>query len=76
MTSIRISYNIEIRWVILGYSNYGFGENKKLYNLKTNREIKLTLNGYSKGYWLNNKFLTLNKLKNLLIKIPKEDCPF
>jgi hypothetical protein len=55
------------------FSGYYF-ENKKLYS-KFGREIKLTLLNYTKGYWLNKKFITLNKLKNLSF-YKKLYCPF
>ena len=48
-------------------------EKKKLYS-KYGNEIRLTVKGYTKGYWINRKFVTLNKLKQLTFV--KSDCPF
>ena len=73
---ISISKHIEISWHIIGYDNYSFGKDKKLYNLKTGKEIKQTINCYSKGYWIGRKFLTLNKLKQLLIRPKHFGVPF
>ena len=58
------------KYSILGYENYYFTTEKKLYNSKTNRIIKKTMKGgYSVGYVLNGKFITLNKLRPLLSKV-------
>jgi len=56
----------DLKWKIKGFDNYGFGSNKKLYNLKTKREIKQTVVCSSIGYWMDKKFITLNKLKPLI----------
>lgn len=55
------------------YSGYYF-ENKKLFS-KSGNEIRLTLKGYTKGYWMNKKFITLNILKQLTF-IKEIECPF
>lgn len=73
---ISITYTIEIVWVIKGIDNYGFGKDKKLYNLKRYSVIKQTINGGSKGYWLKGKFFSLKKLKPLLIRPEDFDLPF
>lgn len=59
---------IEVAWLIEGIDGYGFGKDKKLYNLKTSKNIRMTIKGYTKGFQIKNKFYTLNKLKPLLIK--------
>lgn len=68
MYSLSITKHIEIKWLIYGVDNYGFGHDNKLYNLKTGRILKQTINCYSYGYWIGKKFYTLSKLKYLLIK--------
>lgn len=67
---------IDISFLIEGYKNYGFGTDKKLYNIKTGRQIKKCLKGYTRGFNLNGKFISQNKLKPLLKKVVKIDCPF
>jgi len=51
-----------------GY-NYYFTTKKKLFNSDTKRFSKKVVRGYSLGYNLNGKFITLNNLKPLLIKV-------
>jgi hypothetical protein len=55
------------------FQGYYF-ENKKLYS-KFGRQIKLTILNYTKGYWMNKKFITLNKMKQLTF-YKKEMLPF
>ena len=67
---------IEIKYVINGVDGYGFGKDYNLYNLKTGRIKKQTINVRSKGYWIGRKFYTLNKLKPLLIRPKYHEVPF
>lgn len=76
MNRLSITKHIEIRWCIQGIDGYGFGHDKNLYNLKTGRIIKQTINNYSYGYWIGKKFFTLNKLKSLLIRPKHYNIPF
>jgi hypothetical protein len=63
-------------WQIEGCPGYYFGEDKKLYNAKTGREIKRTINSRSIGYWIGRKFYTLNNLRGKLKKIETIETPF
>ena len=56
--------------------HYKFTKCKKLFNTKTMREIKKTVNCYSVGYWISKKFYTLEDLRNCLVKIENGYCPF
>ena len=67
---------IEIRYLIRDYPYYGFGDDKLLYNLRTGKMKKQSLNGGSIGYWLGRKFITLYSLKPRLYKPEKEILPF
>lgn len=60
---------IKAKWLIDGQPDFFIAEDKKMYRLKTQREIKLTLNGYTKGYYLNRKFFSLRQLRPLIRKI-------
>ena len=60
---------IKAKWLIDGQPDFFIAEDKKMYRLKTQREIKLTLNGYTKGYYLNRKFFSLHQLRPLIRKI-------
>lgn len=71
-----ITYTIEIKWKITGYESYGFGVDKNLYNLKTQRKLKKCYNNGSIGYWFNKKFITLVQLKKMLYKPKNEKLPF
>ena len=65
---------IDIKYQIEGFENYVFGSDKNLYNMKTGRKIKKCLKGYTRGFNLNGKFITENKLRPRLIKT--QYCPF
>jgi hypothetical protein len=76
MNYLSITKRLEIIFEIEGFDNYIFCSDKKLYNKKTGRNIKMTLNNYSKGFWFGCKFLTLNKLRPLLIRPKYYKVPF
>ena len=56
--------------------HYKWSEDKKLYNCKTGRELKKTLNGGCVGYWIAGKWHNVNKLKQMVERIPINKCPF
>jgi hypothetical protein len=74
MSIITLTFNIT--WLIEGYDDYVFIENKILVNQKRGTIIRQVINGGSIGYCLNGKFISLTKLKPLLKKPKKEQCPF
>lgn len=58
------------KYSIKGYENYYFTTENKLYNSETNRIIKKVVKGgYSVGFVIDGKFITLRKLKPLLKKV-------
>jgi hypothetical protein len=67
---------IDIIFLIDGYSGYGFGSDKSLYNLKTGRKIKKCLKAYTRGFNLSGKFISQHQIKPLLRKVEKINCPF
>lgn len=73
---MTITKHIEIVWEIKTIPHYGFGSDKKLYNLKTGREIKQCMNCQSVGYWFGKKFVTCTKLITMLYKVENEKIPF
>lgn len=73
---ITITKSINFKWKISFNDSYKWTTDNELYNTKTMRKIKKTVNGYSVGYWIGKKFYTLNKLKKHLVKIKKTICPF
>ena len=73
---ISITKSITFKWKLSFDDKYKWTKDGKLYNTKTNREIKKSVNGYSIGYWISKKFYTLDNLRLHLQKIDKEYCPF
>lgn len=73
---ITISKSIVFKWKLSTNYNYRWTDSGKLYNVRTMREIKKTVNGYSVGYWIAGRFVTLQNLRKQLIKIDNEYCPF
>ena len=72
-----LSKNYDLKWQITFAKNYQFSECKKLFNIKTRREIKKVLNGGSIGYCINGKFYSVTFLRSHIEKIPKKEyCPF
>lgn len=71
-----ITKSISFKWKLDFNDNYRWTTDNELYNIKTMRKIKKTINGYSVGYWICGKFYTLNNLKKHLIKIQKTILPF
>ena len=71
-----ITKHIEIVWLINSIDGYGFGDDKQLYNIKTGRKIKQSMNCCSIGFWIGKKFITASKIKTMLIKPIKQNCPF
>jgi hypothetical protein len=75
MTTISITYTLV--WQLNFANNYKFSKCKKLFNCKTNKEVRQVMNGGSIGYCINGRFYSLTFLKNKLEKIPKKEyCPF
>jgi len=73
---ITISNTYNIAWTLKDYINYGVTDKGIIINLKRGTIIKKTMVGYSKGYYIEGKFITLTKLRKLLIKKEKTECPF
>ena len=71
-----ITKSISFKWKLNFSEHYQWSTENKLYNRKTMREIKKTVNGYSVGYWISKKFYTLENLRNCLVKIEKINYPF
>lgn len=70
-----MNYNIEFK--IKGYPDYGITNKGIFINLKSKRILKKIVLGYTKGYYINGKFKSLNSLRKLLFKNTNDDfCPF
>lgn len=73
---ITITKSIVFKWKLSFNNSYQWTNENELYNVKTMRKIKKTVNGYSVGYWIAGKFITLENLRKSLVKINKIECPF
>jgi len=71
-----ITKSVTFKWKLDFSELYQWTTTGKLYNVKTMREIKKTVNGYSVGYWINKKFWTVRNLRKHLVKIEDSKCPF
>lgn len=76
METITISKTYKLVWEISGYEIYKVSKCGKIFNTKSGKEIKKILNGSTVGFWIKDKFFTLEKLRKLLVKIKHSDCPF
>ena len=73
---IIITKIVDIVWLLKGIDGYGFGSDKKLYNIKKGVEKQMKLNGSTRGYWIGRKFYTLEKLRPLFERPDDFDMPF
>lgn len=66
----------QIFFEIKGYANYGIVKGGDIINLKTRRILRKTVKGYTKGVWFGKKFLTKDKLQEILITPQYFEVPF
>lgn len=74
MTTISINYSA--KWQIKDHPNYIITSCGKVINKKRGTVIKRVVKGYSVGYYIAGKFITLDKLRKQLVKIEDVYCPF
>jgi hypothetical protein len=67
---------VDLIWQLDFADNYQFDNKGDCYNVKSGRQIKRTVIGYTEGYCINGKFKSLFALRKRLIKINKINCPF
>jgi hypothetical protein len=75
---VPVSQLVERVWDIDGYPNYFFGADKQLYRFDSRgrvRRNKQIVVGYTKGYILKQKFLSLSRLRPLLRRNGPEELP-
>lgn len=68
--------NITPKWVISGHELYFIDSENKVRNIQTGKVLQMQLKGYTKGYYLNGKFMSLKQIRPLLAKYKEENLPF
>jgi hypothetical protein len=72
----RISVNYTIKYELSIATHYVWTTNNLCFNLKTGRKIKQVYNNGCLGYSIQGKFMSLKKLRPLLIKPIEPTLPF
>lgn len=65
-----------MKWQIKDCPHYQFSQCGKLFNSKTGKIKKQCYNSGSVGYWIDRKFITIERLRKQLIKIKEVKYPF
>lgn len=73
-----ISINYSLVWRFKNYPHIQIATDRKIYNTKTGRKLKITRNGGSIGVWVGkNIFITKSKINDHIEVLPKKQyCPF
>ena len=77
METVVISSQRNLKWRLKDQPEILISTDRKVYNSKTKRLIKETVNGgYSDGFWIGKKFILTSKINEMVELIPEEICPF
>ena len=68
--------NIIPKWLIEGHPLYFIDDKNKVRNTQSGKVLQMQLKGYTKGYYLNGKFLSLKQIRPLLNRYVCEQLPF
>jgi hypothetical protein len=68
--------NIVLKWQHKEYNYYQLSECGMLINTLTGSKIKKVLKGYTLGFNIKGKFVSLNNLRKQFEQIKASDCPF
>jgi hypothetical protein len=63
-------------WELDYAPNYQFDKKGNCFNIKTGRQIKQTMIGYTIGYCIQGKFKSTKQLRKHLVKIKNIKTPF
>jgi hypothetical protein len=75
METISVTYSLV--WQFKEYPHLKITKCKKVFNCKTGKQLKQTINGGSIGFWIASKlFVPTSKINSKIEKIPIPDCPF
>jgi hypothetical protein len=67
---------VDLVWMVDYAKNYQFDRKGNCYNIKTSKQLKRAVVGYTEGYCIKSKFKSLKYIRKHLVKIKKVDCPF
>jgi hypothetical protein len=73
---LSVSNTYELVWQIKDAENYKFTKDGICINTHRGKIVKHTLNGSTRGYCINGRFMSERAIRPLLEKIPNIDCPF
>lgn len=74
---MRITLTFSCKWQLDFDTDFVFLERHNfLVNRKTGKILKQVMKGGSIGYVIKGKFYSLTRLRQSLVKIEKQDCPF
>ena len=74
---MRISLTFTCKWTLDFDNDFVFIERYNfLVNTKTGKILKQVTKGGSIGYVIKGKFYSITRLRQSLVKIEKQDCPF
>lgn len=74
---MRITLTFSCKWTLNFDNDFVFvDQHKFLVNRKTGKILKQIMKGGSIGYVIKGKFYSLTRLRQSLVKIIKQDCPF
>ena len=77
MKTISISTTYKLKWQLKDMPHYQITECSNIINMRTGKLLKRSVNGgYSIGYWIGKKFVSLSKLNEYCVKINKHKTPF
>lgn len=74
---MRVTLTFSCKWTLDFDRDFVFLEQHNfLVNTKTGKILKQVVKGGSIGYVIKGKFYSLTRLRQSLVKIEKQDCPF
>lgn len=74
---MRINLQFTCKWTLYFDKDFVFIEKYNfLVNLQTGKILKQITKGGSIGYVIKGKFYSLTRLRQSLVRIEKQDCPF
>ena len=73
---IKYQQDVIPKWLIEGHQLYFIDDKNKVRNMKSGKVLQMQLKGYTKGYYLNGRFLSLKQIRPLLKNIYANDCLF